>query len=167
VRQVQPLGLIAAAFWLWAAGAAASPAQFRQRGATNSDIGRSRVLKSYDQYVRVTLLSLRNPASSGDSYVQPDRGKKFVAVKLRITNLARRVYRDAPSNGATIVTTAHVGYDADLFEAVKPGLGTPRVAPRDSRVGWLTFEIPRRAAPWKFQFALDSGFSTGAEWRLR
>jgi Domain of unknown function (DUF4352) len=104
---------------------------------------------------------------SSDPYFQPDRGKKYVAVKLRITNLARRTYRDSPSNGATIITTAHAGYDSSIFDAVEPGLGSPRIAPRDSRVGWLSFEIPRRAVPWKFQFALDSGFSAGAEWRLR
>jgi hypothetical protein len=80
-------------------------------GATQrSDIGRSRVIKSADQYLRVTVLAVRNPAAPTNHLSIPARGHKFVAIKLRLTNLCRCVYDDSPDNGAHIVSSTHVAY---------------------------------------------------------
>jgi hypothetical protein len=93
----------------------------------SSEIGRSKVLKSDSEYVRVTLLAMRNPARSTNEFFQPGRGHKYVALKLRIANLDRKVYDDSPSNGANLVGTNHVSYDADMFDSAEPGIGSPRI----------------------------------------
>ncbi len=63
---------------------------------------------------------------------------------------------------------AEQGYEASIFDtAAGPALGSPRIAPRDARVGLITFELPKGARTKSFQLTLDSGFGpdTG-QWEL-
>jgi len=132
-----------------------------------SNIGRAKVLRSYDQKLRVTVLAVRNPARPTDEYSVPGRGKKFVAIKLRLTNLDRRVYDDSPDNGAQLISLGNRSYQPSLM-GLSPDIDMiGKLFPANTRVGWMTFEVPRTVIPKYFQFALDSGFSAGAQWRLR
>jgi hypothetical protein len=132
-----------------------------------SDIGRSRVLKSADQYLRVTVLAVRNPAAPTNHLSIPARGHKFVAIKLRLTNLCRCLYDDSPDNGAHILSSTHVAY-YPTRGGIDPAIDNiGKIPPTGSRTGWMTFEVPRPTLPATFRFALDSGLAAGATWRLR
>jgi len=125
-------------------------------------------LNGYDQgeTMAVTVVKVVDPAKSSDPYDRPSRGHRYVAVELRLSNAGTTTYNDSPSNGAALVDTQSHSYQSN-FGSVEPDLGSPRIAPGDSRVGYITFEVPKQAKLRLFQFALDSGFAeqTG-EWAL-
>ena len=131
-------------------------------------IGDSVALKSYDEYVRVTLLSLQNPARGANDIGTPSPGLKYVSISLRIVNLSRERYNDSPSNGARIISTARAVYLITL-PGKEPNLDEmAAIPPGGAHIGWITFQIPVKARLWKFRFNLDSGFvAQRAEWLLR
>ena len=154
---------------VFAAGiASGAQARSTPQRSVVSDVGRSQTLKSYDQWLRITLLRIKNPAAPTNSYMTPDRGKKFVAVLLRVTNLSSRPYGDSPSNGAELNDTRHVTHDPTIM-GIEPDFGGhTRILPHDYALGWITFEVPARTVPRLFAFTLDSGFAdTTAVWKLR
>jgi len=125
-------------------------------------------LKSYDQYLRITVLKWVNNARGSSSFDTPSPGKKYLAIKLKITNLSSKIYDDSPTNGAVLQDTQHRNYDT-AFGGPEPDLGgSVRILPHDWTVGWITFEIPRTAKPRLFEFTLDSGFADNATgvWRF-
>jgi hypothetical protein len=125
-------------------------------------------LKSYDQHLRVTVIGWANNAHSSNEFLTPSAGHRFLAVKLKIVNLASNTYDDSPGNGAILEDTAHRQYHS-TFGGPDPSLETVRILPHDWVVGWLTFEIPRTAKPRLFAFTLDSGFADNATgvWHFR
>src|SRR5690606_30374556 len=96
-----------------------------------------------------------------DEYSSPEAGKRFVAVQFRLKNTGTAVYSDSPSNGARIIDTQGQHFDASYQNsAAGPGFpGSVTVAPGDSALGFITFEIPTASKLAKVQFAMNSGFS--------
>ena len=95
--------------------------------------------------VRVELLEVVDPAESGNEFVQPEQGNRYVAVRLRLTNVGEAVYEDSPSNGATVIDTDDQQFAASFSDAVEPGLGTLTIKQGDRRAGFITVEIPKNA----------------------
>jgi Domain of unknown function (DUF4352) len=130
--------------------------------ATASSSSSTITVKSYDQHLRITLLGWTSSTRGSDAYDTPAAGKKYLAVKLRITNLSSKTYSDAPTNGATLQDTSHRSYDA-AFGGPEPSLqGSVRILPHDWEVGWITFEVPMTVKPRLFAYTLDSGFADEA-----
>ncbi len=78
-------------------------------------------------------------------------------------------YEDAPWNGATLVDKLGQQYDTSISGTTAgPDLnGGVKIAPGESALGYLTFEVPKTAKFGTFQFTLDSGFADGtAEWKI-
>ena len=160
------LVLAALASMLFAVGVAtAAPGQGLARAKPH--IGSSITLKSYDEYVRITLLAVQSPPESNYRVATQKAGDKYVAVLLRIVNLRRDRYNDSPSNGARLMTATRAAYRITL-PGKEPNLDEmAAISPGGSHTGWLTFEVPMRAHLSKFVFVLDSGFAPGhGEWLL-
>lgn len=117
--------------------------------------------------VQMTALKVIDPAKSSNEYIQPEAGNRYVAVRFRIHNVGPAVFEDSPSNGAKIIDRDDQQHDASLFDAVEPGLGSLKIAPGASRVGFITFEVPKAAKVKIVQWTPESGFGdeTG-EWIL-
>jgi hypothetical protein len=130
-------------------------------------IGSAITIRSYDEYVRITLLSVQSPVELDNRVATTSAGNRFVAVSLRIVNLSRQRYNDSPSNGARLVTATRAAYRITL-PGKEPNLDEmPAIPPGGTHTGWITFEIPARARLSTFRFVLDSGFSREhGEWRL-
>jgi Domain of unknown function (DUF4352) len=126
-----------------------------------SNSGRTVTLKSYDQNLRITMLGWVNGAQGSSEYDTPAAGKKYVSIKLRVTNLSKRTYSDSPSNGVKLQDKGHRSYDSTIA-GPEPQLNHVRILPHDWEIGWITFEIPRTAKPRLFSFTLNSGFADGA-----
>jgi hypothetical protein len=135
-----------------------------------ASVGDTITLHGYEdgEQLAVTVTRLYDPAEA-EQYFGPKRGHKLVAVDLVLKNTGTKAYSDSPGNGATLLDTADHGYTENLSETPScRSMGTAvKIAPGSRRAGCLTFEIPKRAKPAVFQFALDSGFAdeTG-EWQL-
>src|SRR5215472_10456317 len=67
-------------------------------------VGDSLTIKSYDEYVRITVLRVQTSAAIPAGVDAAIPGLRFVAVQLRIANLSRERYNDAPGNGAILIT---------------------------------------------------------------
>ena len=78
-------------------------------------------------------------------------------------------YDDSPTNGITLIDAAGQMWSSTYTDTVAgPGFGgSLTIAPNDSRVGWVVFELPADQLVAKLQVALDSGFAdTTGEWKL-
>ena len=120
-----------------------------------------------DLQMKVTVLKVDQQVASSNEYITPDAGNRYVGVKLKLENVGKTAYNDSPTNGAALVDTKDQSFDADYAEVATPALGSPKIAPGDTRVGWITFQVPKKAKLKKFQMTLDSGFAdqTG-EWMV-
>jgi hypothetical protein len=109
----------------------------------------------------VTLVKVLDTAPAENEFSSPDAGKKFVAVQFKLKNTGTVVYSDSPSNGARVVDTQGQQFDASIEDtAAGPGFpGSVTIAPGDSALGFITFEIPTSSKVAKVQFAMNSGFS--------
>lgn len=174
------LALVAAfgAFCLYGCGAATvntSPAS--QPTATNQPTATPASVARLGDSVRVAglattlsikLLAVSDPAKHYGSYNAPRSGRHYCAVKLAISNVGEAVYNDSPVNCCQLIDTRDIGYSASIFDEIGPGFGSVRIAPGARRVGWVTFDLPDKAAPATLQYTSDSGFADEtAQWELR
>ena len=118
----------------------------------------------------VTVVKFVNRAVGADEFSQPESGKRFVAVQLKIKNIGSKAYSDSPSNGAKVVDTEGQGFDADISDTkAGPSFSADvNVAPGGTAKGFITFQVPKNAKIDKVQFTMDSGFAdqTG-QWNVR
>ena len=139
--------------------------------AASAKVGGSIALTglSGEEKISVTLVKVADPATSSDQYTRPGAGKRWVAVQIRVTNTAATAYSDSPANGATLVDAQGRHYsstfgDTTLGQAMDSEV---KLAPGDSALGVVVYEVPSGQKVSEFQFSLDSGFAdqTG-RWRL-
>lgn len=121
------------------------------------------------ELIRVRMLSIANV--SGGDLDEPEPGKRFVGVRIKMTNVGKVNYSDSPSNGTELVLANNQQVDSTLLTdgscSADFGSGL-KLSRGDSRVGCIPFEIPKHAKPRLFQMTLSSGFAnqTG-EWKLQ
>jgi hypothetical protein len=116
----------------------------------------------------VTPLKVVDPAKSDDGFSEPKAGNRYVAIQVRLENVGTIAFSDSPSNGAVVIDAKDQSYSASIFDEVKPAFGSVKIAPGDGRVGFLTFELSKRAKLRSFQFTLDSGFGPeSGQWSLQ
>ncbi|MGC0337837.1 DUF4352 domain-containing protein [Streptomyces sp. SLBN-8D4] len=117
----------------------------------------------------VTVVKVVDPARPENDYSTPDTGKRFVAVQFRLKNTGAAAYSDSPSNGAKVIDTQGQQFEATYEDtAAGPGFpGSVALAPGDTALGFITFEVPLNSTITKAQFTMSSGFSgnTG-QWTL-
>lgn len=151
-----------------AAAADGNSTQANQAASGTAGLGDSITLQTLDGgSIQVTPLSVKDPVSSGNQFITPNAGNRFVGIRVRIRNVGDVLYEDAPSNGAAVVDRDDVEWDASFMDAVEPALGTLKITPGDARVGWITFEVGNRAKLRMLQFGADSGFGNAGQWRLK
>ena len=141
-----------------------------KEGTTKVALGEEATLTGLhgDMKVRATKIldPLPNPATE-----RPKPGRRFVGVRVTLTNVGDEAYRDAPLNGSMLVT--------DLKKAANPtiliGGGCPsrlgtklRMRAGSKKALCLPFQVKKKAKISAFRFRLNSGFGpeTG-EWAVK
>lgn len=115
----------------------------------------------------VSLTRVVDPATAADEFSSPSPGSRLVSVQFRLKDIGTAVYSDAPSNGAEVIDSNGQGYGASIADsAAGPGFpGTVHLAPGDTALGYVTFQVPSGAKVAKVQFTLNSGFADNTgEW---
>lgn len=110
----------------------------------------------------VTVTSVVDPADPANDFGSPSPGRKLVAVQFRLRNTGSATYSDAPSNGAEVIDEQGQGFNATVTSTVTSGQAFPagvHLAPGDSALGFVVFELPVSSHPSRVQFTLDSGFA--------
>ncbi|MGW4382502.1 DUF4352 domain-containing protein [Kitasatospora sp. NPDC004531] len=153
------------------AATASSGEQPKADSPSTAKLGDTLALKGVEKTnaADVTLVKVVDNAEGADEYTKPADGKRFVSVQFRIKATGSAAYADAPANSAKVLDAQGQGYSSTVAETkAGPEFPVPaNIAPGESALGFITFEIPTDAKLDKIQFALDSGFAqqTG-QWKL-
>ncbi|MFE4517978.1 DUF4352 domain-containing protein [Kitasatospora sp. NPDC056783] len=117
----------------------------------------------------VTLVKVVDNAEGENEFTHPADGKRFVAVQFRIKASGKKAYSDAPGNGAKLLDAEGQAFGTTIADTkAGPSFQVPaNIAPGESALGFVTFEVPKDTKLDKAQFGLDSGFApqTG-QWKL-
>ncbi|MFE4974074.1 DUF4352 domain-containing protein [Kitasatospora sp. NPDC056651] len=117
----------------------------------------------------VTLVKVVDNAEGDNEFTHPADGKRFVAVQFRIKASGKKAYSDAPGNSAKLLDAEGQAFGTTIADTkAGPSFQVPaNIAPGESALGFVTFEVPKDAKLDKAQFGLDSGFApqTG-QWKL-
>jgi len=120
--------------------------------------------------MKVKVLSVANPLDTGEFDTPTNPSNRFVGVTVALTNIGDVTYDDAPSNGATVITSGdEQGTSTIVSEGpCATGLDSAvKISPGSRRQGCIPFEVPKGRLK-TFQFSLDSGFGPeSGEWSLR
>lgn len=143
------------------------PATTATTESPKARVGSTVSLEGQEDGVKVdaTVVKVVDPAPPGDFLTPKGR---IVAIQIKLTNTGTRPYDDSPGNGAKLVDGDGQSFNATTLESgAGPAMGTVTITPGDSRLGFVSFDVPKEAVLSKFQLALDSGFAneTG-EWLL-
>lgn len=122
------------------------------------------------EQVQVTVVKVVNPAPAANEFSAADSGKQIVGVQVKIVNTGSISYSDAPDNDAKLKDAAGQQYDVAIGKDTGAGamLGSDvKLAPGDSALGFVDFEVPTGTTLQTFQFTPDSSFApdTG-QWSL-
>lgn len=122
-----------------------------------------------DEKISVTLVKILAKAAPANDFEQPESGKHYAAVQFRITNTGSVPFSDAPDNDAKVIDTAGEAFEADITDTTAGASlsGTVNIAPGDSQLGYVTFQVADAATLAKVQFTIDSGFGDTAQWSVR
>ncbi len=142
-----------------------------KRANQTAKVGSQITLTGMEKELKIAVKVARviRNAKGKDEFNRPEKGSRFVAVQIVLKNVGTQAYDDSPTNGAKLIDADDQQYDADFSEiAAGPFIGSAvKIAPGNSRKGFIVFLVPKTAKLAKFQFTLDSGFAgQSGEWAL-
>jgi hypothetical protein len=118
----------------------------------------------------ITLVKWVDPAKSGNEFMTPGSGKRYVAAQIRVTNVGTAVYDDTPSNGMQVADGDGQRFES-TFADVSAGPSMPsevKLPHGDKALGYVAFEVPKASKITTLQFTADSGFADeAAQWKVR
>lgn len=148
------------------AAVSASPAAAAAKPAS---IGDSVTVTGFkNEKLSVTLVRVFPNAKGADEFTSPDSGKQFYAVQFRISNTGSVAYSDSPDNCAVLRDASGQQFQTDLSDVTAgQSFGSVNIAPGDSVLGVVVFQVPTTDKPLKVQFTPDSGMGDStAQWNL-
>ncbi len=151
--------------------AAGTPAKSGAKTPTVAKTGDTIALKGFEKGTidDVTLVKVVDNAQSANDYAKPADGKRWIAVQFRVKDTGTTAFSDAPDNDATAVDDKGQSYNSVVADTTAgPSFAVPaNVAPGDTGLGFITFEVPADAKIDKVQFVLDNGVADQAgQWKL-
>ncbi|GGV25686.1 hypothetical protein GCM10010495_46820 [Kitasatospora herbaricolor] len=118
----------------------------------------------------VTVTQVVDPAAPDSELSTPRAGNRLVSVRFSLHNVGTAVYADTPSNGAQVIDGQGQGFNADISVTTQAGPAFPTgvdIAPGDTALGFVSFQLPAGSTLAKVQFTLDSGFADATgQWRV-
>ena len=123
------------------------------------------------QGLAVKLVQIIDPASGDSQFATPDAGKRFVGVKVQITNNGTSAYKDDANNNLTLIGSDNQSYTSDVNSiagCINFSNGEYTLGAGASATGCVNFQVPNGVTVAKVQFTPNAGFSgdTG-EWLVK
>jgi hypothetical protein len=160
--------VIAGAVALAGCGQAATPITTTSQTTPSGPVGSTLpVSDSSGTKLDVVVEKVIDPATGVDAYSTPAAGKRFVAVKLRVRNVAARSYQNNANNETTIILanghTAVADYNP-ISGCGNFSNGQITLASGASATGCVTFQIPSPQKVAKVRYGNTVFPGTTAEW---
>jgi hypothetical protein len=138
--------------------AAASPGVVKPAAAFNAPVT---VTSSDGTPVAVTAVQLVDNAKP--SFGGAGGDVRYVSVQFTFTNKGSAKFSDAPEFDVTLIDGDGQEYSTFIFGTdAGPGFdGQVDLSPGDARTGFISFEVPTAATPFKAQIVLSGGSDIG------
>jgi hypothetical protein len=115
-------------------------------------------------------MAVIDPAQTGNQYLTPGAGKRFVGVEIQITNESKGTDSNDANNNTSVVGSNKQVYTADfnsISECTNFSNGQYALPDHSSEVGCVNFQVPTGVTVAKVEYNPNSGFSTNlAVWTL-
>jgi hypothetical protein len=122
------------------------------------------------QYEAVKFVAVIDPAQSGNQFLTPPAGDRFVAVEIQITGKSAGNDSNDANNNLSVVGSNGQVYSADFYpvtECTDFSNGQYSVTKGQSETGCVTYAMPTGVGVAHVKYNPDSGFSTNeATWTL-
>lgn len=118
----------------------------------------------------VTLVKVDAKAKSTDGFSEPPAGDQYYAAQVRIKNIGSSAWSDSPSNCLQVKDGKGQTFQTDILSSVSSGpmmAATTNIAPGDSTLGWVVFDVAKGDTVTTVQFTPLSGMGDDtAQWSL-
>ncbi|HSA53600.1 MAG TPA: DUF4352 domain-containing protein [Yinghuangia sp.] len=147
---------------------AASDSPTARTPGASANVGDKIALTGRDgQKFDVTLVLVVDPAQPRDTYSTPDPGNRLVALQWRVTNTGTVIVDAVPAFSTKLIDEQGQVFELS-FGARAVGVEFPtsvQIPPGDSRLGFVTYEIPTSAKVVKAEF--EGGYNEpSGQWRV-
>ena len=118
--------------------------------------------------VAVTAVSVEDPVARGSYVLKPDRGKRWVGVKLRVEALGPGAYDDSVGNASQLTAGGkRLKSDSSEPEGCPSFPATTNLAEGSTETKCVIFQVPTGDEPTELTYSPSSRFSPDlATWRL-
>jgi Domain of unknown function (DUF4352) len=118
----------------------------------------------------VTLLKIDANTKDTDGYSTPPSGDAYYAAQVRIKNVGSAAWSDSPSNCMVVKDAKGQAFQTGIVLSISSGPLLPTavtIAPGDSALGWIVFNVTKGDKVTQVQFTPLSGMGNDtAQWSL-
>ncbi|MCF2526280.1 DUF4352 domain-containing protein [Yinghuangia soli] len=132
-----------------------------------ANVGDTLNVSHSDQDFQVTLVQIVDPATPANEYSKADDGGRLVAIQWRVTNTSSKPLSASPASFSKLIDDQGQVFDFSIGGRAQ-GVEYPamvQIPPGDSRLGFVTYEVPQNTKLVKVEFSGGYG-KPNAEWRL-
>jgi hypothetical protein len=119
--------------------------------------------------IAVTVVKVVDPDSSSNQFETPPGGDRFESVQFRIVNTGQGAFQDDPLADITAKDAAGQTMQLEFVGSTAAGTQMPssvNLAPGDTALGFVTFDVPTGDKIAQAQYSLDLGLGTTGEWAI-
>lgn len=131
-------------------------------GSTTAKVGDTISLTGFEGVkLDATVVKVVDPAAPENEYMKPKAGTRLVAVQWRIANTGTVPVDSGPTSGSNVVDGSGQQFDTS-YHPTSAGPEFPsgvKIPPGESRLGFVTYEVPDDSKVVKIQFAANSGYA--------
>lgn len=117
----------------------------------------------------MTVVKVVDPDSSGNQFETPSAGDRFESIQFRIVNAGTQTYQDDPLVEISAKDAAGQNMQQETVTATAAGAQMPsnvNLAPGDTALGFVTFDVPSGDKIAQAQYSLVAGFGSTGEWQI-
>lgn len=119
--------------------------------------------------IAVTVVKVIDPDTSTNQVETPPAGDRFESVQFEIVNTGTGTYQDDPLTEIGAKDAAGQNLQQSTVTATAAGAQMPssvNLAPGDTALGFVTFNVPSGDRIAQAQYSLNGAFSTTGEWQI-
>ena len=119
--------------------------------------------------IAVTVVTVVDPDSPGNQFETPPAGDRFESIQFRIVNTGTGTYQDDPLIEITAKDASGQNLQQEVVTSTTAGAQMPsavNLAPGDTALGFVTFNVPAGDKIAQVQYSLSLGLGTTGEWQI-